>query len=169
MKVKHSETKRFPLARMFLLVVMHTPTSQHLQKWTIDILLKNNRIRKHVTDFKTPSLLFRVDVINVWYHSRKQWTLLNCFIASSWDFINAEVSRTAAFFIYISHLTENLQSTKKLFADDTSLFTIINYLNATSKQICEYLISRMVNILLRRQLLQNHLILNLAMMKSKRF
>ena len=29
--------------------------------------------------------------------------------------------------------------------------------------------SAMVNILLRRQLLQNHLILNVAMMKSKRF
>ena len=29
--------------------------------------------------------------------------------------------------------------------------------------------SPMVDILLRRQLLQNHLILNLAMMKSKRF
>ena len=32
--------------------------------------LENNRIRKHVTNFKTcPSLPFRVDVINVWFRT----------------------------------------------------------------------------------------------------
>ena len=30
------------------------PYPHHLQKWTIDLLLKNNRIHKHVTNFKTP-------------------------------------------------------------------------------------------------------------------
>ena len=33
----------------------------HPQKWTTDLLLKNNGICKHVTNFP-----FRVDVINVW-------------------------------------------------------------------------------------------------------
>ena len=33
---------------------------------SIDLLFKNNRIRNHVTNFKTPSPPFRVDVINVW-------------------------------------------------------------------------------------------------------
>ena len=28
----------------------------HPQKWTIDLLFKNNRIRRHVTNFKTPSV-----------------------------------------------------------------------------------------------------------------
>ena len=33
-------------------------------------------------------------------------------------------------------MTENLQSNPKLFAEDTSLFTLINYPNATTKQLC---------------------------------
>ena len=42
------------------------PYPDHLQKWTIELLFKNNRNRKHVTNFKTPPPPFRVDVINVW-------------------------------------------------------------------------------------------------------
>ena len=30
------------------------------------LLFKNNKIRKHVTNFKTPPTPFCVDVINVW-------------------------------------------------------------------------------------------------------
>ena len=41
--------------------------------------------------------------------------------------------------IYINNLTENLQSNPKLFADDTSFFTIINDANATAKQLRENL------------------------------
>ena len=37
----------------------------HPQKWTIDLLFKNNTIRRYATNFKAPSPLFRVDVINV--------------------------------------------------------------------------------------------------------
>ena len=33
---------------------------------TIDLLFKNNRMHKHVTNFKTPPPPFCVDVINVW-------------------------------------------------------------------------------------------------------
>ena len=35
------------------------------------------------------------------------------------------------------YLTENPQSNPKLFADDTSLFTILNYPNTTAKQLCD--------------------------------
>ena len=39
--------------------------------------------------------------------------------------------------IDINGLTENLKSNQKLFADDASLFTIINDPNTTAKQLCE--------------------------------
>ena len=39
--------------------------------------------------------------------------------------------------IYINDLTENLQSNPKRFADDTSLFRLINDPNATAKQLSE--------------------------------
>ena len=42
------------------------PYPHHPQKWTEDLLFKDNRIRKHVTNFKTPPGPFCVDVINVW-------------------------------------------------------------------------------------------------------
>ena len=38
----------------------------HPQKWTIDLLFKNNRICKHVTNFKTSPPPLLTDVINVW-------------------------------------------------------------------------------------------------------
>ena len=41
------------------------------------------------------------------------------------------------FFIFINDLTENLQSNPKVFANYTSLFAIINDLNARDKQLCE--------------------------------
>ena len=42
------------------------PYPLHSQNWTIDLLFKNNRIRKHVTNFKTPPPPFRVGVRNLW-------------------------------------------------------------------------------------------------------
>ena len=73
--------------------------------------------------------------------SRKQRVLLNgqC---SSWGFINARVAQRSIlgpllFSIYVNDLTENLQSNPKLFADNTSLFTLINDPNAIVKQLCE--------------------------------
>ena len=43
----------------------HVPNA-HSQKWTIDMLFKNNRICKQATNFKASSPPFCVDVINVW-------------------------------------------------------------------------------------------------------
>ena len=48
------------------------------------------------------------------------------------------------FFMYINDLTEHLQSNAKLFADGTSLFTIVNHPNATAKQLCEDLVTEWV-------------------------
>ena len=60
----------------------------------------------------------------------------------SWGFINAGVPQGSIlgpllFKIYISDLTENFQSKPKLFADDTSLFTLINDPNTIAKHLCE--------------------------------
>ena len=35
-------------------LIFWPPYPHHLQKWTIDLFFKNNRIHKHVTNFKTP-------------------------------------------------------------------------------------------------------------------
>ena len=59
--------------------------------------------------------------------------LHHCWSSTGFD------SRTSSFLIYINDLTENLQSDPKLFADDTSLFILINDPNATAKQLCENL------------------------------
>ena len=46
--------------------IFWTPYPHHLQKWTIDLFFKNNRIRKLVTNFKIPPPPFHVDIVNVW-------------------------------------------------------------------------------------------------------
>ena len=52
------------------------PAPPHLQKWTIDLLFKISRIRKHVTNFKIlPLPTFRVDVINKWSLTVKHFNL----------------------------------------------------------------------------------------------
>ena len=60
---------------------------------------------------------------------RKQRTVLNGQ-SSSWGNISAGVPKDSIlgplfFLIYINYLTENLSCSVKLFADDTSLFTIV--------------------------------------------
>ena len=65
------------------LPIFWSPYPHHPQKWTIDLLFKNNRIRKHVTNLKTPSPPFRVDIINVWSLTRDtcylHWALIKFF------------------------------------------------------------------------------------------
>ena len=49
------------------------PYPHHLQKWTTNLLFKSNRIRRHVTNFKTSLPPFHVDVINVWSLAFQFW------------------------------------------------------------------------------------------------
>ena len=63
------------------------PNPHHPQKLTIDLLFKNNRIRKHVTNFKTPPSPFRVDLINVWSLFGKlqgYWSWGSVFMSMAW-------------------------------------------------------------------------------------
>ena len=45
-------------------VTLPSPSTPHQQKLAIDPLFKDDRIRKHRTDYKTP---FCVGAINVWF------------------------------------------------------------------------------------------------------
>ena len=59
---------------------------------------------------------------------------------SSWISIRAGVPRGSAlgplfFLIYISDLSEGLNSEVKLFADDTSLFSIVNCVKTSTSTI----------------------------------
>ena len=50
-----------------------TSTNHPPRKWTVDLLFKNNRVSKHVTDFKNSPPPFRVDVINVRFLIRNRF------------------------------------------------------------------------------------------------
>ena len=53
----------------------HPPrTNPHLQKLTIDLLFKNNRICKDVTNFKTSLTILCVDIIYVWSLIKGEWS-----------------------------------------------------------------------------------------------
>ena len=43
------------------------------------------------------------------------------------------------FLIYINDLSDNLTSNAKLFADDTSLFSVVHDVNTSAKELNEYL------------------------------
>ena len=65
--------------------------------------------------------------------SRKQQVVLNGQ-HSSWRDVNAGVSQglilgLLLFLVYINNLPNGLKSNPKLFADDTSLFSVIHYVN----------------------------------------
>ena len=49
------------------------PSTLRLQKWTIDLLLKDNGIYNHVTDFKTSPSPVCVDFINVCFFIEKNF------------------------------------------------------------------------------------------------
>ena len=72
-------------------------TPHHPQKWTIDLLFKNNRTCKNVTNFKNPPLTFCVVVINV--YSFTQITLFPfllwqiTFAYTSWNLLETDTNR----------------------------------------------------------------------------
>ena len=78
-----------------------------------------------------------------WYirktSNRKQRVVLNGKY-SSWTNIEAEVPQGSIlgllfFLIYINDLSDNLITNPKLFADDTSLFSIVHDPNATANDL----------------------------------
>ena len=71
--------------------------------------------------------------------NRKQRVVLNgkC---SSWVYIRAGVPQDSIlgpllFFIYVNDLPNSLKSERKLFADDTSLFSVAHDLNTSASDI----------------------------------
>ena len=72
-------------------------------------------------------------------HKRKQRVVLNGQ-TSDWADINAGVPQrsvlgTLLFLIYINDLSEGLKSNVKLFADDTSIFSVVNDTNISCKEL----------------------------------
>ena len=78
-------------------------------------------------------------LIESFSNGRYQCVLLNGQ-ASSWSPVLAGVPQgyilgTLFFLIYINDLSHNLSSTVKLFADDTSVFSIFHDINSSIKQL----------------------------------
>ena len=84
------------------------------------------------------------DIINIlqdFLRNRKQRVVLNgqC---SSWADVNAGVPQGSIlgpllFLIYINDLSDGLKSECKLFADDTSLFSVVNDINTSASDLNE--------------------------------
>ena len=74
---------------------------------------------------------------------RKQHVVLNGQYLS-WDNVNAGVPQGSIlvlllFLIYINDLSNNLSSNCKLFADDTSLFSVVNNIHTSATTLSHYL------------------------------
>ena len=77
-----------------------------------------------------------LQLIKSFLHNRCQRVVLNGQ-SSSWLSIRAGVPQGSVlgslfFLIYINYLPERLNSEVQLFADDTSLFSIVNYINTSA-------------------------------------
>ena len=84
------------------------------------------------------------DLLNIltdYLSKRKQRVVLNGQV-STWTSVEAGVSQGSLlgallFLIYINDLPDNLSSNVKLFADDTSLFTVIHDTNTSAEELNE--------------------------------
>ena len=82
------------------------------------------------------------DLLNIltdFLSNRKQRVVLNGQV-STWTSVNAGVQQgfilgPLLFLIYINDLSDNLSSNVKLFADDTSLFSVIHDINISSAEL----------------------------------
>ena len=82
------------------------------------------------------------DIINIlqyFLRNTKQIVVLKC---SSWADVNAGVPQGSIlgpllFLIYINDLSDGLKSECKLFADDTSLFSVVNDINTSASDFNE--------------------------------
>ena len=80
-----------------------------------------------------------LQLIQSFLHNRRQRVALNGQ-SSSWLSIRADVPQGSVlgpllFLIYINDLPEGLISEVKLFVDDTSLFSIVNYVNTSASTL----------------------------------
>ena len=80
-----------------------------------------------------------LNIVTDFLSFRKQRVVLNGQ-ASPWTSIEAGVSQGSIlgpllFFIYISDLSDSLTTTAKLFADDTSLFAIVQNVNTSASHL----------------------------------
>ena len=84
------------------------------------------------------------DLLNIltdFLSNRKQRVVLNGQV-STWTSVNAGVPQgfilgPLLFLIYINDLSDNLSSNVKLFADDTSLFSVIHDINISAGELNE--------------------------------
>ena len=84
------------------------------------------------------------NLLENYLHKRKQRVVLNGQ-TSNWADINAGVPQGSVlgpllFLIYINDLSEGLKSNVKLFADDTSIFSVVNDTNISCKELNDDLI-----------------------------
>ena len=80
-----------------------------------------------------------LNILSDFLRNRKQRVTLNGQ-SSSWTNVNAEVPRGSTlgpllFLIYINDLPDGLSSNAKLFADDTSLFSVVNDINTSGIEL----------------------------------
>ena len=80
-----------------------------------------------------------LNLLSNFLRNRKQKLVLNGQI-SSWADVNAGVRQGSIlgpllFLIYINDLADGLSSNAKLFADDTSLFSVVHNANTTAKEL----------------------------------
>ena len=86
-----------------------------------------------------------LNVITDFLYKRKQRVALNGQ-HSSWTNVQAGVSQVSilgplVFLIYINDLSDGLNSNPKLFADDTSLFSVVQNINSTANDLNSDLIN----------------------------
>ena len=81
------------------------------------------------------------NILQDFLRDRKQRTVLNgqC---SSWAYVNVGAPQGSIlgpllFLIYIKDLSDGLKSECKLFADDTSLFSVVNDINTSASDLNE--------------------------------
>ena len=80
-----------------------------------------------------------LNILSDFVRNRKQRVTLNGQ-SSSWTNVNAGVPQGSIldpllFLIYINDLPDSLSSNAKLFADDTSLFSVVHDINASTIEL----------------------------------
>ena len=82
---------------------------------------------------------YLLNILSHFLRNRKQRVTLNCQ-SSSWTNVNAGVSQGSIpglllFLIYINDLSDGFSSNAKLFADDTSLFSVVHDVNISDIEL----------------------------------